>query len=320
LPPTTDHPPTRKSGTSDAPRGHGYHGDVSHPTSLAAPPARWISPVLLGALLATGHVPAQEGHAPASRPQAGQSTKESVRSLLQLPEETLTIESWMKHAGWKSKRNSPKRFSVGAGTLHMVSVKDSVMIGTERGFPLDPQRFSRIRFTIRVDQNPPGMDLHRKSGEDASFRLFVAFDRGGGLFRPPNSVAYAWVEKDWRKPDEKNGNPDDKDGKSPAEPADAVIKSAHFGNVRFIPIGYGTTRAAPKGQPGGEPNRPAKSEPVFVTIERDLLADYRRAFPDHRGPVPMLRGVMLKCDSNNTKTRAEAWISRLELIEVGKSR
>lgn len=269
----------------------GYHGGVSDSSSSPAP-------LVLALFLTAALLPGQQPRAPApeSRP-TGERPQESIRPLLLLPKEKVGIETWLKRSGWESKRNSPKRFEVGGRGLRMVSINDSVMIGTERGFPLDPSRFPKIRFTIRVEQNPRGMNLRRKSGEDAAFRLFVAFDHGAGLFRPPNSIAYAWVEKDWRPPVAKGEKP----ASQPTDKVikDKVIRSAHYKNVRFIPIGHGKTRAA-----------------HFVTIDRDLQADYRRAFPNHRGPVPKLRGVMLKCDSNNTGTRAEAWISRLELIEA----
>ena len=76
-----------------------------------------------------------------------------------------------------------------------------------------------------------------------------------------------------------------------------MIQSAHFQNVRYLAIGSGKT-------PGTE----------WVTVERDLAADYRAAFPTDKKGVPPLKGLVVKCDSNDTRTSAEAWVSCLEVL------
>lgn len=206
-----------------------------------------------------------------------------VKTLASFPEQAVNIHTWMKQHGWESKRHDPKRFEIGKGRLRLVSHKDSVMIGTKRGFPLDPRMYPKIRFTIRIDRNPVGTNPAIKSGDDSAFRLYIAFDRGGGIFSPPNSIAYSWTEK--RQGVETSVSP-------------------HYKSVRNLYIGHGLTPPAKEGA----------DKPVFVTIERDLIADYRKCFPKDSKAVPMLAGVMVKCDTNNTGTSAEASLSKLELI------
>lgn len=213
-------------------------------------------------------------------PLAAQS---NVKRLAVFPEQPVDIKTWMKQNGWESKRHDPGNFKIGGGRLQLVSRKDSVMIGTRRGFPLDPRRFPKIRFTIRVDRNPVGTNPAIKSGDDSAFRLYIAFDRGGGLLSPPNSIAYSWTEK---------------------PQAAKISTSPHYKTVRNLYIGHGLTG----------PARKAGGKAEFITIERDLLADYHACFPKDSQPVPMLAGVMVKCDTNNTGTTAEAWLSKLELI------
>ena len=121
---------------------------------------------------------------------------------------------------------------------------------------------------------PRGTDLTRKSGDDAALRVYIAFDKGGGLFTPPNTIAYTWTEK---------------------EAAGTMIQSAHFSNLLYISIGKG-------------PTPPDK----WVVIERDLAADYRLAFPAD-AELPRLKALMAKCDSNDTKTSAESWLSSVEV-------
>ncbi|MCA8958177.1 MAG: DUF3047 domain-containing protein [Planctomycetes bacterium] len=169
------------------------------------------------------------------------TARQKVVSLLDLPGADTPIDTWLKAHHWKSKRHAPKHFAVGNHLLHMVSRGDSVMLGTEHGFPHDVAALPKLRFTIRIDRNPEGANLAKKSGDDASFRLYLAFDRGGGLFSPPNSIAYCWTDKvkvgTW--------------GTSP-----------HYKQVRYVTVGKGRTLAPRAGVERGE--RPDLI-PVFVT-------------------------------------------------------
>ena len=85
-----------------------------------------------------------------------------------------------------------------------------------------------------------------------------------------------------------------------------VIQSAHFDNLRYLSIGQG----APKQEKDGRPK--------WITIERDLAADYRKVFPAAKKPVPAITGILLKCDSNNTGTAAAAEVARVELLAPRK--
>jgi hypothetical protein len=187
----------------------------------------------------------------------------------------------MKANGWETQRGNPRRFQVDAKRLSMVSRDDSVAIGLRRGFPFVVRKWPRIRFTFRVRRQPAGTDLTKKSGDDAAFRLYVAFDRDKGWFRPPHTIAYAWTG---------NVNPG------------RVIQSAHFDNLRYLSIGEGA------------PTKDETGQPKWITIERDLAADYKKVFPEVRRPVPAITGILLKCDSNNTGTSAAAEVAKVELL------
>ena len=207
-----------------------------------------------------------------------------VRPLADFPQQRMEIREWMKLHGWKSKRNSPRRFWLADGRMHLVSRDDSVLIGTRKGLPLDPEAWPRLRLRLRVDEIPTGTQLSKKSGDDAAFRVYVAFDRGGGLFSPPNTIAYTWSE---------NLAPE------------TLVQSAHYKRLRYLSIGRGVTT----GEHGADSDG-------WVTVERNLLEDYRRVFGEDGGEVPDLVGIMLKCDSNNTGTAASAWLADLELVSA----
>ncbi len=209
---------------------------------------------------------------------AGSPTAREPRPkpLVSFPQEKTDIFAWMRGNQWKSKRNDPGRFIIEDGALHMVSDNDSVLLATERGFPVDPRLRPKLRMTFRVGKIPAGADLSRKNGDDSAFRVYVAFERGGGIFSPPHTIAYTWTEN---------------------LASGRAVQSAHFKNLRYLSIGSGIPAA-----------------PDWITIERDLLEDYRRLFPKHADDVPLLRGIALKCDTNNTGGSAESWLSKIELL------
>lgn len=198
----------------------------------------------------------------------------SAAPLLSFPAGKTDFANWMSAGGWQSKRDRPNGWEIVDGTLRLVSAGNSALIGTENGFPLNVGPSSRLRVTLKVKTVPRGSDLSRKAGDDAAFRMYLAFDRGSGVFRPPNTLAYTWTEKD---------------------DAGEIIPSAHFSNLFYISLGKGPT---PQGQ--------------WSVIERDLAADYHRAFPNEMG-LPRLKGLLLKCDSNDTKTSAESALALIEL-------
>ncbi|MBI5595820.1 MAG: DUF3047 domain-containing protein [Elusimicrobia bacterium] len=190
--------------------------------------------------------------------------------LAVFPDAPQELRSWMAANDWASKRQEPKDWALEPGVLHMKGSADSVLIGTEKGFPRSGRR---LRFTLKVAATPKGTDLSKKSGDDAAFRAYIAFGRGGGIFSPPNTIAYAWCEKG---------------------AAGALVRSAHFSNLAYVCLGSGATD--------------------WTTVEADLAADYARAFPKDSGGLPALKGLLLKSDSNDTKSTSEAWLRSVELL------
>ncbi|MFT5286901.1 MAG: hypothetical protein ACI8TQ_003076 [Planctomycetota bacterium] len=202
-----------------------------------------------------------------------------TKTLVRFPKEEIEIEEWMKSHGWEDQRGNPKNFRVGNERLLMVSEDDSIAIGTEEGFPYDPYKTPILRFRFRIHRTPTGTDLSKKRKDDSAFRLYVAFDRDEGIFSPPHSIAYTWTEQ---------------------LDVETVVESPHFSNLRYLSIGKGT----PKNE-------------QWISIERNLLTDYRRLFGKEDG-VPDLKGILLKCDSNNTGTSAKSEVAFVELLAEEK--
>ena len=198
------------------------------------------------------------------------------------PQESMPIEQWMRAHQWESRRHEPQYFEVGRGHMRLVSKGDSVMIGTTRGMPLRSQHWPRLRLRLQIIKNPTGTNNAEKSGDDSAFRLYVAFNRDKILFGPPHTIVYVWTER---------------------TEANTFIESPYFSEqMRYLSIGKGTTGSATTNAGG------------WVTIERDLVADYRKSFPTDEKDVPDVGGILLKCDSNNTDTSAEALLASIEFL------
>lgn len=184
--------------------------------------------------------------------------------VLNLPSSRVPVQQWMVQAGFEEQRGSAENWYVQGGILHLVQDDDSTTVGTKRGFPVDADRRGRLRFEVRADTLPAGADLKSKGTEDAAFRLFVVFDRGGGIFSPPDTLGYAWAT---------------------ARPVGAVVQSERFDNVHYVVVASGPKQLG-----------------RWITVQRDVAADYRRIFG--RADVPPIVAVAFKSDANDTGTRA----------------
>lgn len=145
---------------------------------------------------------------------------------------------FFESGGWEEQRGSWDSWRFRNGALHTYQDDDSTLVG--RKVSIDPKATPILRFSFEVKQHPRGADLRRKDTEDSALRIFVVFDRGGGLFSPPDSIAYAF------------GNPAIKG---------RAITSERFDNVKYMVVAGGRAQLGRR-----------------IEIERNLAKDYRRAF------------------------------------------
>lgn len=148
--------------------------------------------------------------------------------------------AWLGKNGWEEQRGSADRWRIAGGALHTDQREDSTTIGTERGFPIDPNAAPILTFRFKVTAWPEKGDLRHKGTEDAALRVFILFDRGGGLLSPPDTLGYAFASKN---------------------PVGSMITADRFDNVKYIPV------ATAAGYDGG-----------WIEVRRDLVADYKAAF------------------------------------------
>jgi len=149
----------------------------------------------------------------------------------------------------------------------------------------------RVRWSWRLDTANPAVDLARKAGDDAAAKVCLAFDlpiervpfMERQLLRmarsqtgePLPAATLCWV---WGH----------------AEAAGALIDNPYSRRVRVIVLR----------NRGDELQR-------WFDEERDIAADWRRAFGDESTDVPALRAVIVGADADNTAGRSVAHVAGL---------
>jgi len=208
----------------------------------------------------------------------GQGREPRIREIVSFPQEKMPAIDWMRRNDWKEQKGSAAPFFIEGGVLYMRSASSSTTIGSELSPEVDPVEFPEIEFSIRVDEVPPGADVTNRNRDDAAFRLFLLFDKGGFLsLTPPHTIGYVW---------------------------DTTLKTgetgraANFGQVRYVAIGSG-------GEGQGE----------WKVIRRNVRGDYKLLFGKDR--VPRIKAIGLKCDSNHTRTRSGSSVRFIRFVGPG---
>ncbi|WP_298451623.1 DUF3047 domain-containing protein [uncultured Marinobacter sp.] len=136
-------------------------------------------------------------------------------------------------------------------------------------------------------------DARKKSGDDYPARIYVAFEfepEKAGFFErakrktvevlfgeelPGNALNYIWAN---------------------TLPEGEFIANPYTDKTMMIAVNSGSGNA-------GE----------WVTIERDIMADYRKAFGENPPPI---RGIAIMSDSDNTGEQASAWYGDISLTKA----
>lgn len=155
---------------------------------------------------------------------------------------------------------------------------------------LEPGDALILRWHWKVDDILEAGDARRKAGDDYAARIYVAFefepDKAGWFERakrktvsalfgeelPGRALNYIWANR---------------------LPRDEMIANPYTDDTMMIAVSSGRQRS---GQ--------------WVTVERDVVADYREAFGDE---PPELVGVAIMTDTDNTGENARAWYGDITL-------
>lgn len=158
---------------------------------------------------------------------------------------------------------------------------------------LDPGESLSLRWRWKVSNVFEQGDAREKSGDDYPARIYVAFefqpDKAGFFERakrkavevlfgetlPGNALNYIWANK---------------------LPAGEMVPNPYTDRTVMIATQSGSAQAG-----------------TWVTVERDIVADYRAAFGEN--PPPLV-GIAIMSDSDNTGEQATAWYGDIT-IEPG---
>jgi hypothetical protein len=156
--------------------------------------------------------------------------------------------------------------------------------GIVRDVRVDPAAHPLLGWRWKVTRLPRKADLRSKAGDDYGARLYVVFDLrlarlpfgerlGVTLARviygadvPAAALCYVWATR---------------------APVGTIAPNAYTGRVQMVVVESGEANLG-----------------RWVAHERDVAADYRRAFGD---PPPAVKGVIVSTDTDNTGETAEAF-------------
>lgn len=166
--------------------------------------------------------------------------------------------------------------------------------GLVRRIPIDPNLYPKLSFSWKIQDIIESADITQKQGDDAPARVYITFAYDSaevnlwekvkfetiklfyGEYPPIASLVYVWASYGERG---------------------AIIDSPYTSRVKIIVLESG---AAKKGQ--------------WLSEMRDIRADYRAAFGV--GEIPLISGVAIMTDSDNTGDQAMAWYGDIVFSET----
>lgn len=188
------------------------------------------------------------------------------------------------------ERHSDYQLVIDNGTQVVRAQTDNSASGLLARIHLEPGAHLTLRWRWKISNVYDDGDARRKAGDDYPARIYVAFafqpDQASlferarraavstlfGKDLPGNALNYIWANR---------------------LPVDALVANPFTDQTQMIAVNSGASRA---GQ--------------WVTVERDIVADYRRAFG--KAPPPIV-GIGIMSDSDNTGESATAWYGDITL-------
>jgi hypothetical protein len=156
-----------------------------------------------------------------------------------------------------------------------------------------PQDSLILRWRWKVSNVFAKGDARSKNGDDYPARIYVAFEfqpGNAGFFErakrkavevmfgetlPGNAINYIWANR---------------------LPVGEWVNNPYTDKTRMLAVSSGAEKAG-----------------AWVSLERDITADYRKAFGEE---PPAIIGIAIMSDSDNTGEQASAWYGDIQLIKT----
>jgi hypothetical protein len=174
------------------------------------------------------------------------------------------------------------------------AVSDASASGLIKAINIDPKEYPIIRWRWRVENILKHNDVTRKDGDDFPARLYITFAYD------PDKVSFA------KKLKFKAGQAIFGDIPIGAlnyiwdthAPVGAIVENAYTDFAQMVVVESGTQKVG-----------------LWVSEERNIYEDYKKAFDEE---PPLINGIAIMTDTDNTKERATAYYGDIQFVQVGK--
>jgi len=186
----------------------------------------------------------------------------------------------------KAATSYSARLADGRWVLHARSEQSASMY--RRALRIEPDQLGKLTFSWKTASMLPDADVRQSDTEDAVVRVMLAFDGDAGRLSPRTRMMFDLMQSLSGEPPPFATLMYVWDGRAEV---DSVVLNKRSDRIRKIVLESGPAHL---GQ--------------WRSYERDVRADYRRAFGEDPGA---LIGVAVMTDSDNTQSRAEAWYGEI---------
>ena len=204
-------------------------------------------------------------------------------------------EQWSRHA-FPHKKPTDFQAVQQDGRHAVQAVADASASMLRQKIRIEPADLAQLRFSWKVPQLIASADMALREGEDSPVRIVLAFEGDNSKLSLKNQMfselahsltgeplPYATLMYVWCN----------------QRAAGTLITNPRSDRVRKIVVQQGITHLN-----------------QWLDYERDIKADFERAFGEAPGA---LIGVALMTDSDNTKTRTQAWYGPVTIGKLGKA-
>jgi hypothetical protein len=180
----------------------------------------------------------------------------------------------------------PTRYSLVAdeGVVVLRAEAENSASGIVREVRLDPRVYPVLSWRWKVMRVLERADLRSKAGDDFAARVYVTFDLDPATLAPAERMKLAFAQLRYGEKVPAAALCYVWDAKSPR---DTLVPNAYTDRVRMIVAESGAARAG-----------------KWVSVQRDIRDDYRRAFGSEPAGVS---GVVVSTDTDNTGESAVAY-------------
>lgn len=200
-------------------------------------------------------------------------------------------------AGWKPltfkkiPTHTRYRLIKDGETTVIRAVSEASASGLTKEVAIDPREYPLVRWRWKVENLLQRSDVRHKDGDDYPVRLYIAFayepdkvsfsrklkyHAGRALF---GDIPIAAINYIWER----------------AAPVGTVIENAYTDFAQMVVVQSGPANVG-----------------RWVEEERNVYEDYKRAFG---GEPPMIKGVAIMSDTDNTKERTTAYYGDISFVK-----